>query len=233
MKLDRIANHVFRPTEYFAERIVLADLERVDGETPRVSRQSYRVAAPASAVFDAYTQAGPSVLFPRTHLRFRRAYLPGESEPILDGDVWPGLVEGMKIFADLVLRPLQWGIMVPVVVSRVDPRRRVLQYDYLEGAITRGFNRVSLTPCDDATIVDHLCRFDGTSVLARATFPLLYNRFHVGFVDRMHESVGAHAEAMLHATSDARRARGARASRVDILATTSDDAAPLSGFSHR
>lgn len=196
MRLDRFASHVFRSTDYFAERIVLRDLERVRGETPRVSCQSYRIAASPSAVFRAYTQAGPSVLFPRTHLRFRRAYLPGEPEPILEGEAWPGLVEGMKIFADLVLRPLRWGIMVPVVVSRVDARRRVLQYDYLEGAITRGFNRVTLAPSGDTTVVEHLSRFDGTSRLASATFPLLYDRFHVGFVDRMHESVGAHAEAL-------------------------------------
>ena len=196
MRLDRIATHVFRSTDYFAERVVLRDLERVGGEATRVSRQSYRVAAPASVVFSAYTQSGPSVLFPRTHLQFRRAYLPGASEPILEGDAWPGLVEGMKIFADLVLRPLRWGVMVPVVVSQVDASRRVLQYDYLEGAITRGYNRVTLTPSGDATVVDHLCRFDGTSLLANATFPLLYDRFHVGFVDRMHASVGAHAEAL-------------------------------------
>lgn len=198
-KLDSLARQVFRETDYYVDRMSLPDLERAQGDTPRFSRQSYRIDAPPQRVFRAYTEAEPAVLFPRTHLRFCRAYLPGSSEPTFDDDAWPGLVEGMRIFADLILRPLPWAIMVPVIVSRVDPTERVLQYDYLEGAITRGFNRVTLTPAPDdpdRTIIDHTCRFDGTTAVARATFPLFYDRYHVGFVERMHASVGAYAEAL-------------------------------------
>lgn len=187
-----------RDVAWFDRRRSLVALPVVPtlGARLAVSAQRYEIAAPLARVFEAYVSAPPAEVWPADRIAFRCAFAPGSSTRIGPDDPWPGLAVGTKLFADLAVLPGRslLAIMVGVEVTRVEPLREI-RYDYLEGAVTRGWNAMLFTPVSHGvTRVDHVSHYRGTSALDRLLMPLLQPVLHVGFVDALHARMKARIE---------------------------------------
>ena len=189
-----------RDTAWFARRKNLAHSPIVpsDGMSLSMSEQFYVVHAPVRAVFDEYVAAPPFEVWPKERIEFRFAYAPGGDVRLEPTQPWPGLQEGMRLFADLKVWPLQaMQLMVGVEITRVQADREI-RYDYLDGSVTLGFNRMRFeADADDprATHVHHYSEYRGTSLRDRLLMPLLQPVLHVGFVNAMHYGMRARIEA--------------------------------------
>lgn len=188
-----------RDVAWFDRRRSLVDLAVLPtGSEPlSCSAQRYEIAAPLGRVFAAYLGAPPGEAWPAERIAFRCAFAPGSSTRIRPGDPWPGLAVGMRLFADLAVVPRGGrllSIMVGVLVTRVEPLTEI-RYDYLEGAVTRGWNAMRFSePSPGRTRVDHVSWYRGTAALHRALMPLLQPVLHVGFVDALHARMKARIE---------------------------------------
>ncbi len=189
-----------RDVAWFDRRGSLLDLPVLPtgGETLSCSTQHYEIAAPLGRVFATYVGTPPAAAWPAERITFRCAFAPGSSARIRPGDPWPGLSVGTRLFGDLAVVPLVFGrllsIMVGVVVTRVEPLTEI-RYDYLEGAVTRGWNSMLFSePSPGRTRIDHVSWYRGTAALHRALMPLLQPVLHVGFVDALHARMKARIE---------------------------------------
>jgi hypothetical protein len=175
-----------RDVAYFARQ---GPLERrrvipTAGQLLAISEQRFVIERGISDVFAAYRAAPPDRLWPRERISYRQAFLPDGTRR----DDYPELEVGMKLFCDLkfleVIR-----IMVGVEVTKIEPEREI-RYDYLEGAVTMGWNSVCFEPDGPArTRVRHYSEYRGTSWRDRLLMPLLQPYLHVGFVNALHRNM--------------------------------------------
>lgn len=187
-----------RDVAWFDRRRSLLDLPvlPVGDERLSLSAQRYVIGAPLPRVFAEYLAAPPAEVWPADRITFRFGVAPRSRQRIGPDAPWPGLSVGTKLFADLAVVPFGrlLRIMVGVVVTRIEPLFEI-RYDYLEGAVTRGWNSMRFAALADGhTRVDHVSYYRGTAVLHRALMPLLQPVLHVGFVDGLHANMKARLE---------------------------------------
>jgi len=182
-----------RDVAWFDRRHSLIDLPVLPTGGQHLSRsaQRYEIHAPLERVFSEYLAAPPAAVWPADRITFRFGVAPGTRERIGPKAPWPGLAVGTKLFADLAVVPFgqRLRIMVGVVVTRIEPLFEI-RYDYLQGAVTRGWNSMRFCAlASGRTQVDHVSHYRGTAALHRALMPLLQPVLHVGFVDALHANM--------------------------------------------
>lgn len=185
-----------RDVAWFDRQLSLVDLPVLPtrGEDLSCSAQDYEIDAPLGRVFAAYLATPPAAAWPAERITFRFAVAPGSTSRLGPGDPWPGLAAGTRLFGDLSIVPGLLSIMVGVLVTRVVPLTEI-RYDYLQGAVTSGWNSMSFSePSPGRTRIDHVSWYRGTAPLHRALMPLLQPVLHVGFVDAMHALMKARIE---------------------------------------
>jgi hypothetical protein len=166
-----------------------------------VSEQHYVIHAPIQKVFEAYCTAKPHHMWPAHRIEFRFCTVPENDMRYGPPDEIPPVQQGMQMFCDLKVKPLgrYLSIMVGVEVTQFIPNREI-RYDDLQGAVTRGFNRMSFSEertsdGNAITHVHHYSEYQATSPVLRFFFPILQPLLHVGFVNELHGGMKQRIEA--------------------------------------
>jgi hypothetical protein len=194
-----------RDLAYFDARVSLNDLPIIpvgpDERLP-VSEQKYSIHGPLDTVFDAYRCAEPHEMWPRDRITFRFCTLPGSDKRHGPEGEIPPIEEGMKVFCDLKVKPLDryLAIMVGVAVTRVETNREI-RYDYLEGSVTRGFNSMRFHEetndrGERVTHIHHYSEYQATSRRLQLFFPIMQPLLHVGFVNALHHGMKERIESV-------------------------------------
>lgn len=110
---------------YFAARHDLSAVPILPtaGRRLAVSEQHYDLPVELEVVFEAYRTAPPWEVWPARRLEFQQALAPGSTTAIREGDPWPNLFEGLRIFSNLSLQPVGLGFLRLYVGVEVTPGR--------------------------------------------------------------------------------------------------------------
>jgi|GEM_PF-3843654 len=189
---------ITRDLAWFDRRIQLEKQEIIAipiGAKLKVSEQFYQIEAPIGDVYSAYIRAKPADLWPKKWIVFHFLLLPNSTERKNAAQYPCPLPIGSRVFVELLCRPLhRWlRLMVGVQVTELS-HNHSLRYDYLEGSVTMGYNRIQFTEFirENGTVytqIHHYSEYLGTSALLRIIMPFFQKSLHVGFVDALHSGM--------------------------------------------
>ena len=150
----------------------------------------FHVDAPPAEVWRAYMRTSPLAIWPGAPCRLQALYLPSKKLAIdadrLEG-AWKRFEKGMKVFVDMsALPPLPWpAMMVGLEIVRLDARRRVVEFRYLEGSPSWGAQVMEFTPERGGTRVLHRTWYRSYSAVVEKLYPwyhrLMIHRMHAAF----------------------------------------------------
>lgn len=192
------AAYRIRPTEYFlslkdpAEFSVARPEAFADPSQFRRMDMRFCVRARVAAVWDGYRTVNPLAVWSSARSWLVAVYAPRWKRTLYREDLarrWPGFERGMKVFLDMASLPVaithRPAMMVALEITRLDARRRVIEYRYLEGSPSYGRQVLTFRKASNAphlTEIVHETWYRSYGSLVEAVYPL----YHRQMLDAMH-----------------------------------------------
>lgn len=163
------------------------------------SEAVYCVQGRPRQVWRGYTAADPLAIWSNSRSWLVAVYVPSRGRTLSREELargWRGFERGMKLFLDMSVLPVaitNWpAMMVALEIVRLDRRRRVVEFQYLEGSPSFG-RQVLEFRCragePGVTEITHRTWYRSTSRLVEALYPYYHDRMlevmHSGFQEEV------------------------------------------------
>lgn len=197
-----------RPTEFFLalQEPALFRVARPDAfaDLSHFCRMNMRftVRGPVARVWEGYRTVNPLAIWSSARSWLVAVYAPRLGRTLHRADLegrWPGFERGMKVFLDMSCLPVaithRPAMMVALEITRLDARRRVIEYRYLEGSPSYGRQVLSFRrSLNDSRLTEiaHETWYRSYGVLVEAMYPLYHRQMLDAMHGRFREAIEGH-----------------------------------------